>query len=145
MSPAQNPPPRGPAACTSAIAHTPTFVPFIPAGLHSAIRVASRRTPGGYTLGLTFVAPAAVFDASTAYGVQITLPSTPACGARGISGRSIERDVKRGQIVHISEFVGQRPGCHGVLHGRVIFGRQPDGFTGPAPGRTIGRFTFHLP
>ena len=132
-------------ACTTAIAHTPTFGLLTPAGLHSSIKVASHRTPGGYTLDLTFAAPAAVFDAGTAYGVEITLPSSPACGHRGISGQSIERDLKRGQIVHVSEFVGQRPGCHGVLHGRVIFGRQPDASTGPAPGETIGNFSFDLP
>lgn len=139
------PPADGPPACTSAIAHTRSFVPLIPAGLHSAIELASRRTPGGYTLSLTFVAPAEVFDASTAYGVEIRLPSTPACGHSGTSGKPIERDVKRGQIVHVSEFVARRPACHGVLHGRVVFGRQPDASTGPGSGETIGSFSFDLP
>jgi hypothetical protein len=131
--------------CTSSIARTPRFVPFIPPGLHAAISVEARKVAGGYDLELAFIAPAAVFDASTAYGVQITMPDAPACGRGGVSGQSIERDVARGQSVHVTELVGQPPGCHGVVHGRVVFGRQPDAFTGPVSGETIGRFSFDLP
>jgi hypothetical protein len=137
--------PGGLPPCTSSIARTPTFLPFIPPGLHAAIAVEARKVAGGYDLELAFIAPAAVFDASTAYGVQITMPDAPACGHGGVSGQSIERDVARGHSVHVTELVGQPPGCHGVVHGRVVFGRQPDAFTGPVSGETIGRFSFDLP
>jgi hypothetical protein len=136
---------KAPSACTRAITHTPTFLPLVPRRLHSSINVTSHRRTDGHTLDLTFIAPAAVFDASTAYGVEITMPSGGACAPRSISGQPIERDVARGQVVHVREFVAERPGCHGVLHGRVIFGRQPDASTGPAPGETIGSFSFNLP
>jgi hypothetical protein len=137
--------PGGPPACTKSIARAPVFVPEIPRGLRSPIALKARRVSGGYDLDLTFTAPVAVYNASTAYGVQVTMPSGWACGRGGVSGQSIERDLTRGQIVHVSEFVGQRRGCHGVLHGRVIFGRQPDAFTGPVDGETIARFTLDLP
>jgi hypothetical protein len=120
-------------ACTTAIAHTPEFWPLIAPGLHSRIDIEGRKAPGGYDLDLTFIAPATVRDASTAYAVQVTMPSGPACGHGGIGGQSIERDLGRGQIAHITQFVGQAPGC------------QPDAFTGPVDAQTIGRFSFELP
>jgi hypothetical protein len=136
----------GPPACTASIARTPVLVPKIPRGLHSPVALRARRMPGGYDLYVTFTAPAAVEDASTAYGVQVAMPSAPACGRGGVTGQSIERDVARGQIVHITEFVGQPSGCHGVVHGRVILGGQP--LPGAFFGRrleAIGRFSFVLP
>lgn len=137
--------PGGSPACTRSNTRTPIFAPFIPRGLHARIALTAHGTAGGYDLDLTFVAPVAVFDASTAYGVQVTLPRERACGHGGLSGQSIERDLARGQLVHVTEFVAQPPGCHGVVHGRVIFGRQPDAFTGPVDSEVIGRFSFDLP
>lgn len=137
--------PAGGPTCTKAIAHTPAFVPLIPAGLHTAITLTAHKVHRGYDLDLTFIAPAAVFDASTAYGIQITQPSSRTCGLGGTSGQSTERDIARGQTVHVTEFVAQRPGCHGVIHGRVILGRQPDALSGPVSGETVGRFSFALP
>jgi hypothetical protein len=116
-----------------------------PAHLHTEVAVGARKVQRGYDLGLTFIAPAAVFDASTAYGIQITQPSSRTCGLGGTSGQSAERDIARGQTVHVTDFVAQPPGCHGVIHGRVILRRQPDASTGPVGGETIGRFSFALP
>ncbi len=136
----------GPQACTKSVARTPVFVPAIPRSLHSRITLNVQRRARGYDLDVTFRAPAAVFDASTAYSVQVTMPHNPACGRGGVSGQSIERDIARGQIVNVTEFVEQPPGCHGVVHGRVIFGGQPDAFTGPVrDAETIGSFSFDLP
>ena len=85
-------------------------------------------------------------NASTAYGVEVTRPSSSACGRGGVWGQSIERDVARGQILHVSEFVPQPPGCHGVVHGRVILGAQRyGGFSDSKDLGTIGRFSFTLP
>ncbi len=136
--------PGGGPACTSALARTPTFVPFIEPGLHTSVQVASRPARGGYQLELTFRAQASVFDASTAYGVQVTMPAGATCGRGGVSGQSLESDVHRGQPAHISVFIGRPAGCTGTVRGRVIYGRQPDGFTGPVGGETIGRFVFNL-
>ena len=137
--------PVGPPACTKSIARTPAYVSGIPRGLHARITLKPRKTPAGYELELTFIAPAAVFDARTAYGVEYTMPSDPPCGRGGSGGQSIERDVARGQVLHTTVVVSQPPACHGVLHGRLVFGRQPDAFTGPAGGETVGRFSFKLP
>lgn len=98
----------------------------------------------GYDLDLAFVAPFAVRNASTAYAVEYTLPQNAGCGAKGTAGLPIERDVARGQRVRVTIFIGRQPGCQGTIRGRVIFGTQPDALTGPAPGRTIGRFYFPL-
>ncbi|HEY7934747.1 MAG TPA: hypothetical protein VID48_13070 [Solirubrobacteraceae bacterium] len=134
--------------CTNSIARTPLRLPKIPRGLHSPIALKTRPAPGGYDLQLTFTAPTAVKDASTAYGVQVTLPNSRACGRPGVSGQSVERDVARGEVLHITEFVGQPPGCHGVVHGRVIFGAEPlpgAFFARVRSAETIGRFSFDLP
>jgi len=137
--------PGGGSPCTSRIARIPNFVPFIEPGLHTSVQVASRPAGGGYELELTFRAPASVFDASTAYGVQLSMPAGSACGHGGVSGQSLERDIRRGERVDIPVFIGRPAGCAGVVRGRVIYGRQPDGFTGPVGGETIGRFSFNLP
>jgi hypothetical protein len=137
--------PGGGPACTSALARTPSFVPFIEPGLHASVQVTSRPARGGYQLELTFRAPASVFDASTAYGVQLTMPAGARCGRGGVSGQSLEGDVRRGQPTRISVFIGRPAGCTGTVRGRVIYGRQPDGFTGPVGGETIGRFAYTLP
>jgi hypothetical protein len=134
----------GRSPCTSRIARIPNFAPFIEPGLHTSVRVASRPAGGGYELELTFRAPASVFDASTAYGVQLSMPAGRSCGHGGVSGQSPERDIRRGERVDIPVFIGRPRGCAGVVRGRVIFGRQPDGFTGPVGGETIGRFAFNL-
>lgn len=138
-------PPGGGPPCTSALARTPSFVPFIAPGLHTSVHVSPRPAAGSYELRLTFRAPASVFDASTAYGVQITMPAGTTCRHRDVSGQSLERDIHRGELAHISVVIGRPAGCTGTLRGRVIYGRQPDGFTGPVGGETIGRFAFKLP
>jgi len=135
----------GGSPCTSRIARIPNFVPFIATRLHTSVQVASRLAGGGYELELTFRAPASVFDASTAYGVQVTMPVGATCGHGGMSGQSLERDIHRGELAHISVFIGRPAGCTGMVRGRVIYGRQPDGFTGPVGGKTVGRFAFNLP
>ncbi len=136
--------PGGGSPCTSRIARIPNFVPFIQPGLHTSVHVTSRPAGGGYELELTFRAPASVFDASTAYGAQLSMPAGSACRHGGVSGQSLERDIHRGELAHISVFIGRPAGCAGVVRGRVIYGRQPDGFTGPVGGETIGRFAFNL-
>jgi hypothetical protein len=136
--------PGGGSPCTSRIARIPNIVPFIQPGLHTSVHVTSRLASGGYELELTFRAPASVFDASTAYGVQLTMPQGSSCRRSGVSGQSSERDIHRGELIHIPLFIGRPTGCAGLVRGRVIYGRQPDGFTGPVGGETIGRFAFNL-
>jgi hypothetical protein len=136
----------GPPQCTRSIARTPVFVPEIPRGLHTRVAFKTRKVSGGYDLAVTFKAPAAVFNASTVYDVEYTLPHTHTCGIPGGYGHSIERDVARGQIVHAGELVIQPDGCHGVVHGKVTLGPQTSALG--APGRsaeTIARFDFVLP
>jgi hypothetical protein len=118
-----------------------------PAGPGPRTRIAleAHKIAGGYDLDLAFAAPVAVSNADTAYAVEYTLPQNAGCGAKGTAGQPIERDLARGQLVRVTIFIGQRPGCHGTIHGRVIFGAQPDALSGPAPGRTIGRFSFQIP
>ena len=138
--------PHGPPQCKSSIAFKRTLVPAIARGLHTPVALKARKVPGGYDLHVTFAAPAAVTNASTAYGVEVTRPSSSACGRGGVWGQSIERDVARGQILQVTEFVPQPPGCHGVVHGRVVFGGA-NGALGLLLGRhdMIGRFSFVLP
>jgi hypothetical protein len=137
---------NGPPQCKSQIAGGRVLVPNIPRSLHTPVSLTARRVAGGFDLEVTFTAPAAVTNASVAYGVQVTRPSSPACGAGGIWGQSIERDVARGQSVQMTEFVPQPPGCDGVVKGEVMLGAQ----TGAlhmlgSRDETIGRFTFELP
>jgi hypothetical protein len=137
--------PHDPPTCTKSLAQTPPLVPAIPRGLRTTIDLTAHRTARGYDLTISFVAPAAVLDARAAYGVQLTMPRGLPCGG-GISGRSIERDVARGETLRVTEFIGQPSGCHGTVRGRVILGGQPDSLTGPASSaETIGRFAFRLP
>jgi hypothetical protein len=136
---------RGPPQCTSSIARGGTLAPAIPRGLHTPVALKARRVPGGYDLQITFAAPVAVTNASTAYGVQVTRPSSSACGRGGVWGQSIERDVARGQILHIGEFVPQPPGCHGVVHGQVLLGGEQGALRLLGRDETIGRFSFRLP
>jgi hypothetical protein len=139
--------PGGPPLCTKAIARTAVSVPKIPRGLHTPVALQARRVAEGYELDVTFTAPADVENASTAYGVQVATPSDPACGIGGVWGRSVERDVARGETLRVTLFVGQRPGCHGVARGRVVLGAEPlpDAFSGTVrSAETIGRFSFVL-
>jgi hypothetical protein len=134
--------------CTKSIARTDVPVPEIPHGLRTPVALKARRVPGGYDLDVTFTAPAAVENASTAYGVQVATPSDRACGIGGVWGQSVERDVARGEALRATVFVGQRPGCHGVAQGRVILGAEPlpDAFSGTLrSAEMIGRFSFVLP
>jgi hypothetical protein len=137
--------PDGPPQCTTQLAAQRLLVPSIPHGLHTSVALHARRAPGGYELELAFAAPAAVSNADIAYSVQVSRPSSAACGRGGIWGQSIERDVARGQRLRLSEFVPQPPGCHGVVKGRVLLGAQT-GAPGPLRGReqTVGRFSFDL-
>jgi hypothetical protein len=138
--------PHGPPQCTSHISGTRALLPKVPRGLHTSVALKDRKVPGGYELRVTFTAAAAVTNASTAYGIQVTRPSSAACGRGGVWGQSIERDVPRGEILHFSEFVPQPPGCHGLVRGEVLYGGQPfRGFLGSHELETIGRFSFALP
>jgi hypothetical protein len=137
--------PGGPPQCTTQLAAQRMLTPTIPHGLHTPVALRARRAPGGYELQLAFTAPAAVRNASIAYGVQVTRPSSPACGRGGIWGQSIERDIARGQRLHVSEFVPQPPGCHGIVSGRVVLGAQPvAASTLGSRDETIGRFSFAM-
>jgi hypothetical protein len=109
------------------------------------IALEAHKVAGGYDLDLAFAAPVAVRNAYTAYAVEYTLPQNAGCDAKGTAGQPIERDLARGQLVRVRIFIGQQPGCRGTIHGRVIFGHQPDALSGPAPGETIGRFSFYVP
>ncbi len=137
--------PDGPPQCTSQLAGQPTLVPRIPRGLHTPIALTARRAPGGYELEVTFKAPVAVSNASTAYGVQVRRPSSPACGRGGVWGQTIERDAARGQRLDVSEFVPQPPGCHGVVEGQVLLevqkGSQP---VLGSRAEAVARFSFDM-
>ncbi len=136
---------HGPPQCTTQRAVQRLLAARIPHGLRTSVALRARKAPGGYELQLAFAAPAAVSNASIAYSVQVSRPSSAACGRGGIWGQSIERDVARGQRLHVSEFVPQPPRCHGVVEGRVLLGAQ----TG-APSllsdheQTLARFSFDL-
>jgi hypothetical protein len=137
--------PAGPPQCTTQLAAQRMLVPRIPRDLHTRVALRARRAPGGYELKLAFAAPAGVRNASVAYGVEVTRPSSPACGRGGIWGQSIERDVVRGQILHVSEFVPRPSGCQGVVQGRVLLAAQTGApfLLGPR-AETIGRFSFDM-
>jgi RNA polymerase sigma factor (sigma-70 family) len=147
--------PAGPRPCTMASSHVieqaaggrakESGPPAAGAVRPTAVSVKARKMPHGYQLTLAFAAPIAVHSAASAYAVEHTPPQTAACGEQGTSGIPIERDVARGQLIRVSVFVEQRPGCHGVVRGRVIYGSQSDPLSGPAPGETVGRFAFTLP
>ncbi len=135
----------GPRQCTTSMARRPMLVPAIPRGLRTPVALRARRVPGGYDLRITFTAPAAVTNASIAYGIEVRRPSGSACGRGGVWGQSIERDVARGRILHVTEFVPQPPGCHGVVHGQVLLGGQEGALRLLGRDETIGRFAFTLP
>ncbi len=134
------PAPGGPPPCRTAITRG---IPSV--RQRTAVRVRARKVSHGYELTLAFVAPVAVRNAATAYAVEQAPPQTAACGEHGTSGLPIERDVARGQLIRVSMFVEQPPGCHGAVRGTVIYGRQSGPLSGPAPGDTVGRFAFLLP
>lgn len=136
----------GPPQCTNTFARTPMFVPEIPRGLRTRVAASTRKVLRGYRLTVTFRAPAPVFNASTAYDIEYTLPHTHACGIPGEYGQSIERDIARGQIVHASALVIQPSGCHGLVQGKVTLGPQTFA-RGSADhtAETIGSFSFTLP
>ncbi len=132
--------------CTNSIVRTPVFVPEIPRGLHTRVVVRTRKVSDGYDVEVTFRAPASVFNASTAYDAEVTLPHTLGCPFSGGYGQSIERDVARGQLLHASVLVLPRHGCHGVVQGKVTLG--PQAFANGDSNRdaeTIGRFSLTLP
>jgi hypothetical protein len=137
--------PHGPPQCKSRIARAFEPVPRALRGLRTTVALKARRVPGGYDLVVAFPAPAAVRNASIAYGIQVTPPSGPACGRGGQSGQSIERDVARGQVLHFSEFIRQPPGCHGVVRGQAVVGGRAGALHLIGSDQTIGRFSFRLP
>jgi hypothetical protein len=138
--------PGGPPNCAGSRSSAPPPAGSrVAPGLHATVTLKAHKAPHGYDLDLAFAAPVAVRNANTAYAVEQFPPQTRSCGELGTSGLPIERDVARGQIIHVTLFVEERPGCHGVVRGRIIFGRQPDASTGPVGGETIGRFSFALP
>jgi hypothetical protein len=137
--------PGGPPACGVSGIAPPAFATPLGSHLHSRVTLAARRVAGSYDLDLTFVAPAAVRDAATAYGAEYDLPGSRTCKAQG-GGQPIERDIGQGAVVHVTLSVSQQPACHGVVRGRIVLGRQSSPLSGPAyDERTIGRFAFALP
>ncbi|HTA13886.1 MAG TPA: hypothetical protein VK781_03420 [Solirubrobacteraceae bacterium] len=133
----------GPPICGASM----TGAPSIPSrgARRSPVALLARKRAGGYALTLAFTAPAAVHDANTAYGAEYTLEGAAPCEPGG-AGQPIERDIKPGQRVQVTMFVNQKPGCHGVIHGRIVLGRQGSALSGPTyDKRTVGRFSFALP
>jgi hypothetical protein len=137
--------PHGPPQCTSHIARASVPVPGALRGLRTTVALKARRVPGGYDLVVAFPAPAAVRNASVAYGIQLMRPSGAACGRGGEYGQSIERDVARGQVLHFSEFVAQPSGCHGLVRGLAVLGSRSGALRLIGSDETIGRFSFRLP
>ncbi|HEY5194834.1 MAG TPA: hypothetical protein VIJ39_13330 [Solirubrobacteraceae bacterium] len=137
--------PGGPPACTASRTATPVLSPPAASNLHSRVTLVARKRAEGYALDLTFIAPAAVHNANTAYGAEYTMRGSYPCEAGG-AGQPIERDIKRGQRVHVVMSVNQKPGCHGMIYGRILLGRQGAPLAGPTyDERTVGRFSFDLP
>jgi hypothetical protein len=86
-----------------------------------------------------------VRGAGTAYGAEYDLPGSRACKSQG-GGQPIERDIRRGQVVHVALSVDRQPTCHGVVRGRIVLGRQSSALSGPTYDEsTVGRFAFALP
>lgn len=137
--------PAGPPQCRSQLTAKTVFAPKIPHGLRTPVTLKAHRVPGGFDLQITFAAPLAVRNASLAYSVQVTRPSSRTCGRGGIWGQSIEHDVAPGQRLHISEFVPQPHNCQGVVKGKVMLGAQArlPRMLGSRE-QTIGRFSFVL-
>jgi hypothetical protein len=123
------------------------LAPRIPRGLHTPVTVSASKVPGGYDLHVTFRAPFAVRNASTAYGTEVLRPGGSACGGGGGAwGQSIERNVARGETLRVTEFVPQPHGCHGIERGRVTLSSQLNPLPGPGhDSETIARFSFNLP
>jgi hypothetical protein len=137
--------PAGPPACAASSAGAPAPSTPTASDLHSRVTLTTRKVAGSYDLELTFNAPAGVHGAGTAYGAEYDLPGSHTCKSQG-GGQPIERDIRRGQIVHVTVSVSQQPGCHGSVRGRIVLGRQSSALSGPTyDERTIGRFAFDLP
>lgn len=135
----------GPAACISSTTAAPAISSPTASDRGSHVTLIARKTAHGYALDLSFMAPVAVHDAGTAYAAEYTLRGVRPCESGNV-GQPIERDVRRGQRVHATMLVSQKPGCHGVIHGQIVLGRQSSPLVGPTyDERTIGRFTYELP
>jgi hypothetical protein len=133
----------GPPRCTAAAASALARLAPTASTVRPSIALKAHKTTGGYALDLAFTAPAAVQSASTAYGVEYTAPSGSDCRGSGGGGLPIERDIRRGQRVHVTLLVSPRRGCRGAIRGRIVFGRQAGALTGPIyDERTIARFSF---
>jgi hypothetical protein len=139
------PQPSGPPVCTASQAAAPALAKPTGGHLRSRVTLMAHAVAGSYDLDLTFTAPVAVHGAGTAYGAEYSLPGSQACKAQG-GGQPIERDIGRGQVVHVTLSIDQQPTCHGVVRGRIVLGRQSSALTGPTYDEsTIGRFAFALP
>ncbi len=140
------PKPGGPSSCFAAVTGAPSPLPGAGRDLHSRVTLrVSRNANGVYRLDLSFVAPVSVKNASTAYSAEYAPQSGRACHAGGV-GQPIERDVRRGQTVHVTMLFSLQPGCHGPVQGRIVLGRQSSPLTGPTYDETtIGHFLFDPP
>ena len=137
--------PEGPPACGASRPAAPVLATPLGGHLHSRVTLTAHKVAGSYDLDLTFIAPVGVHDAGTAYGAEYDLPGSRTCKSQG-GGQPIERDIGPGQIVQVMLSINQQPTCHGVVHGRILLGRQSSPLSGPTyDERTIGRFAFALP
>ncbi|HEV7937103.1 MAG TPA: hypothetical protein VGP18_03670 [Solirubrobacteraceae bacterium] len=132
----------GPPICAEPVGAGAHVVPLVSGKAHLHLSLTVEKTATGYELRLAFTAPVTVSNASTAYGAEYALHGPRACEGGG-EGMPIERDVKRGQRVHVTMSAPRKPGCRGVVRGRIFLGRQTSPLTGPSyDERTVGRFSF---
>jgi hypothetical protein len=137
--------PGGPPACGASGVAAPGLATPLGDHLHSRVTLTAHIVDGSYDLDLSFIAPAGVHDAGAAYGAEYDLPSSHICKSQG-GGQPIERDIGRGQVVHVTLSISQQPACHGVVRGRIVLGRQSSPLSGPTyDEHTVGRFAFALP
>jgi hypothetical protein len=140
------PQPGGLAHCATAVTGAPSRFPAAGGELHSRVVLrASRDATGVFRLDISFVAPVSVTNASTAYAAEYAPQGGRLCHAGNV-GQPIERDIRRGQTVHVTMLFSPQPGCHGPIQGRIVVGRQSSALSGPTYDETsIGRFSFAPP
>jgi hypothetical protein len=134
--------PAGPPACDSIGASAVSTVKIFEA--HTPVALRTLRTRDGYKLDLTFRAPVTVDDATSAYAAEYSLPRGHGCSPVS-EGQPIERDITRGQMVHVTMLVSSQRGCTGRIAGRVVVGRQSGALSGPTyDERAVGDFSMEM-
>lgn len=111
-----------------------------PRDVSAPIKVKTWKTGKRWHARVSFPAPVAVTDASTAYSIRLSVPSKNR--GRGI-GSATMRNFKRGQTV---VFRFDWLGGHGRYHGEVTYQRN-NGVI-PAPQRNglrVGKVSFRIP